>query len=101
MFFNQRTYAAEWLDGVLKDYVSTNEIEQRDGKARVGAWCDDATHVHSGEKADGEKYLRNECNAKEYLETTLFQEKFAIPPGYPSRRPQDQRWINFLVQWNQ
>ena len=64
------------------------------------AWIDDATDIHNGEtKASGKLLMDGKFNVPEFLETVLRQVKVGLPGGFTSRRQQDRRYINFMVQF--
>ena len=101
-FFNGRTYADMWLSGSLERWIAKEEAPQDAGPdARVGIHIDDATSIHNGETQEEGKLLgeKRNMNASEYLSEKLKQVKVDLPGGYTSYRPQDQRFINFIVQW--
>jgi hypothetical protein len=99
-FFNAVVHSDLWIDGTLRRHIEAEELHDRAAAlVVVGIWMDDATGIHKGETKEGGKLLPGSRNSVEYLTERLRQVEVGVPGGFTSFRPQDQREINYLVQW--
>jgi len=98
-FFNTEVYASGFLSKGVREHVLKAEMPKAAGKKFCGIMSDDAAGHHAGETEEKGGLLPGKLNATTYLATKLCQFKFDIPGGLTSKRPQDQKYINFLVVW--
>ncbi len=59
---------------------------------------DDATGIQDGETKEGGQHLPGDRNSSAYVKEYFRQVEVGVPGGFTSRRPQEQREINFLAQ---
>ena len=100
-WFNGQLYSESWLNGSLRRWIEEHELDPNYSEVDTyiaGLNMDDACTAHSGQtKGDG-NLLPGGLSKKDFLRQN-HQIHIDCPAGYTSYRPQDQRWINYLVQY--
>ena len=103
-FFDTVTYSSLVLDGSVCEHANTDEEDE------WSLGLHDAALTHKGKveekEADGSKrlhYLHKDaesqpCELKDWLKARHVVEG-NIPPGWKSKRPNDQRIYNFIFRW--